>query len=163
MKNNKEHSFTILLVVILMIVFSVFAGLLCNTVVKASEVSTEDTTEVFTSEQQESIEKANHLTDQDHQNILDASQKLLDSFGDLPDVATSTDADFDTHAYFTYGLDQEWFDSSTPEYKMLDDIYRMILSIRNCIVVLIIGLVCVWVHKTVKSIILSFGKGGRNT
>lgn len=161
--NKEKNHLHIIVVVLIMVILSAFFGLFCNLIVKAKEGTSEDTTELFTSEEQESIDKANHLSDQDHRNILNASQKFLDSLGDLPEVATSTDADFDTHAYFTYGLDQEWFDSDTPEYKMFDDIYRMILSIRNCIVVLIIGLVCVWVHKTVKSVILSFGKGGRNT
>lgn len=136
-----------------MIVFALVFGFICRITVLANEAEpkTESTTE-------------DHLSQEELDHILRVSEQWLKN-NTVPEVqtATSTDADFDTHAYFTYDLDQEWFDETTPEYKMLDDIYRMILSIRNCIIILIMGLLVVWVHKMVKSIILSFGKGGRNT
>lgn len=142
---------------------AMFAGVLLRvTVVKADELETENSTELFTSEQQESIDKANHLTDQDHRNILDASQKLLDSFGEIPETnrATSTDADYDTNTYLTYGIGEEWIDSSTTIQSALNDIYRMILSIRNLLVVLIGGLIVVFVHNSMKKIIQRLTKGG---
>lgn len=142
---------------------AMFAGVILRvTVIKAAETETDSSTELFTSEEQESIDKANHLTDQDHRNILNASQKLLDSFGDIPEVktATSTDADYDTNSYLTYGIDEEWIDNTTTIQSALNDIYRMILSIRNLIVLLIGGLVVVFVHNSMKKIIQRLTKGG---
>lgn len=142
---------------------AMFAGVILRvTVVKADETETDSSTEVFTSEQKESIDKANHLTDQDHQNILDASQNLLDSFGDIPETKTATpsDADFDTNTYLTYGIDEQWIDNTTTVQSALNDIYRMILSIRNLLVLLIGGLVVVFVHNSLKKIIQRLTKGG---
>ena len=135
---------------------ALFAGVLLRvTVIKAAENDSDSSTELFTSEEQESIDKANHLTDQDHRNILDASQKLLDSFGDIPEtkIATSTDANYDINTYLTYGIDQEWIDNTTTIQSALNDIYRMVLSIRNLLVVLIGGLIVVFVHNSLKKII----------
>lgn len=142
---------------------AMFAGVILRvTVARAAETETDNSTEVFTSEQQESIDKANHLSDQDHRNILDASQKLLDSFGDIPETkrATSSDADYDTNTYLTFGIDQEWIDNNTTIQSALNDIYRMILSIRNLLVVLIGGLIVVFVHNSMKKIIQRLTKGG---
>lgn len=142
---------------------ALFAGVLLRvTVIKAAENDSDSSTELFTSEEQESIDKANHLTDQDHRNILDASQKLLDSFGDIPEtkIATSTDANYDINTYLTYGIDQEWIDNTTTIQSALNDIYRMVLSIRNLLVVLIGGLIVVFVHNSLKKIIQRLTKGG---
>lgn len=142
---------------------AMFAGVILRvTIVRADEIETETSTEVFTSEQQDSIDKANHLTDQDHQNILDASQKLLDSFGDIPETKTATpsDADFDTNTYLTYGINEQWIDNTTTVQSALNDIYRMILSIRNLLVLFIGGLVVVFVHNSLKKIIQRLTKGG---
>lgn len=109
---------------------------------------------LFTSEEEESIKKADSLSDEDHTNILNASQKFLDSID--VELSTNTDADFDTNSYLTYGYDYNWIDNNSSIYSALNDIYRMILSIRNLLLVLICGLFIFWVHKSFNIIINRF-------
>lgn len=137
-------------------------GVFFRVTVLADQVSSEDqTTELFTSEESEVVTKLLNeggLSDEDHEKILEAGRRYLEQNQDL--IASSTDSDFDTNTYLTYGIDQEWFDSTTPLYQMYNDIYRMILSIRNILLILICGLVIVFVHGNMKKIISRITKGG---
>lgn len=137
-------------------------GIFFRVTVLADQVSSEDqTTEIFTSEEAEAVTKLLNeggLSNEDHEKILGAGRRYLEQNSQL--VATSTDSDFDTNTYLTYGIDQEWFDSSTPLYQMYNDIYRMILSIRNILLILMCGLIIVFVHSSLKKIISRITKGG---
>lgn len=137
-------------------------GVVFRVTVLADQVTSEEqTTEIFTSEEAEAVSKLLNeggLSSEDHEKILEAGRRYLEQNQVL--VATSTDSDFDTNTYLTYGIGQEWFDSSTPLYQMYNDIYRMILSIRNILLILLCGLIIVFVHSSLKKIISRITKGG---
>lgn len=137
-------------------------GVLFRVTVLADQVTSEDkTTEIFTSEEAEAVTKLLNeggLSSEDHEKILEAGRRYLEQNQDF--IASSTDSDFDTNTYLTYGIDQEWFDSTTPLHQMYNDIYRMILSIRNILLILICGLIIVFVHGSMKKIISRITKGG---
>lgn len=132
-------------------------------VVKAD--TTDNTTEnlsPFTSEEEKTVQdllEEGGLSLEQHEQLLNAGRRFLDENENVL-TSTPTDADFDTNTYLTYGLDEEWIDSSTTIQSALNDIYRMILSIRNLLVVLIAGLIICWVHKMLKNIIARITKGG---
>lgn len=74
-------------------------------------------------------------------------------------VATSSDASlYDRSAYQTFS--NESAGPATTEIQILTGIYRMSISIRN-ILILLIGMIFIgWVHKSLKSSVFRFvGKG----
>lgn len=129
-----------------MILFALFFGFICRLTVLAADVP--ETDSVSTSE----TTTEDHLSDEELEHILNVSKQFLEN-NEFPETATSTDADFDTKPYLTFGLDQEWIDNSTPVTSALNDIYRMILSIRNLLVVIACLLVAFWFDKKLHSII----------
>lgn len=137
-------------------------GIFFRVTVFADQVTSEyQTTEIFTSEEADAVTKLLNeggLSNEDHEKILEAGRRYLEQNHEF--IASSTDSDFDTNTYLTYGIDQEWFDSTTPLYQMYNDIYRMILSIRNILLILICGLIIVFVHASMKKIISRITKGG---
>lgn len=137
MKKDKN----IIYIVLGMILFAAFFGIFCRfTVLAAVDPDQEE-------EQQ-------HYSDEELNAILDRSHEWLNN-NSVPEVATAsnTDADFDTNPYLTYGLDQEWIDNTTPVSSALNDIYRMVLSIRNVLIVIAFLLVAFWFDKKLHSII----------
>ena len=135
---------SILLIILFMVVFAVAFGYICRITVLAApspEVTEEATTE-------------DHLSDEELDHILKVSQQFLDKHPELLEEAASpTDADFDTSPYMTYGLDEEWIDSTTTINSALNDIYRMILSIRNILLIFFFAFVIYWFEKMLHSII----------
>lgn len=135
---------SILLIILFMVVFALSFGFICRLTVLAAP-SPEDT-EATTTE--------DHLSDEELDHILKVSQQYLDKNADyLAEIASSTDADFDTNTYMTYSFDDEWIDNTTSINSALNDIYRMILSIRNILLLFFFGFVIYWFDKKFHSII----------
>lgn len=55
--------------------------------------------------------------------------------------------------------DQTPYLSLSQETEYFDDVYILLLSIRNCLIVLIGGLFCAWAHHVLKSVISRFTGG----
>ena len=144
MKKN-EAIFLIMLIVGVLMLLSMF--LILSVPVSAKEETT--TESIFTSEEQEAIEHANHLTDQEHEDILNASQKFLDNI-DPEMLATSTDA-YDNNFYLS--SDQMVFEQNESLVVIFDAIYRMLISIRNILLLFFFGVICAWFHKMFSRII----------
>lgn len=172
---NEKRLLTI--IVLGMMLFAVLFGLICRLYIIPSYAKEDDTTELttyeYTSEQQEILdqvlngEKPDINTPDDTDKLLDATGAWLRANGDITteqstETATETDADWDPEPYLSYGLDQRWIDDSDTVQKGMDDIYRILLSIRNLIIVLIGGLMLVWAHKMLKGIVYRLnGRGLR--
>ena len=149
MKKN-ETLFIILLVVGTLMLLSMF--IILSIPVSAKE---EETTEnLFTSEELEAIEKANHLTDEEHDRILNASNKFLNSL-DTSLFETSNSSHYDNHFYLSSS--EMIFDSNESDIVILDAIYRMLLSIRNILLLFLCGVICAWFHKMFSRIIQRLG------
>lgn len=135
MKKDKN----IIYIVLGMIVFAAVFGLFCRfTVLAASDPDQE--------------EEEQHYTDEELNEILNRSQEWLNN-NPVPEVATKSDADYDVKPYLTYPLDQEWIDSNTSVNSALNDIYRMVLSIRNVLLLIACLLVAFWFDKKLHAII----------
>lgn len=136
----------IIYIVVGMILFALFFGIICRVTVLAADAPESDP--VSTSE----TTTEDHLSEEELEHILNVSKQFLEN-NEFPEMATSTDADFDTNPYLTFGLDQEWIDKDTSVNSALNDIYRMVLSIRNVLVVIACLLVAFWFDKKLHAII----------
>lgn len=144
----KKGNFNIIYIILGLFLFAFIFGLICRNTVLAKE-SSESTTE-------------DHLSDEELDHILRVSQQWLDKNGySDEELASSTDAgiDFDTSNYFTYDYDQEWIDKDTSVNSALNDIYRMILSIRNILLVFFLAVVVFWLDKKLHAIINKLFRG----
>lgn len=91
----------------------------------------------------------------DDATLTDARLKLKQL-----NVATSTDAGpvYDRSAYMTFS--NESAGPAVTEIQVLTGIYRMSISIRNLLIVLISMIFLAWSHKTLKASVFRFaGKG----
>lgn len=152
---NKEQRHLIY-IVLGMVIFAVLFGLVCRITVLAASDPATSTEEVTTED---------HLSDEELEHILKVSQQWLDN-NPVPELkgivtASDTDADYDTAPYLTYGLDQEWIDDSTSLSSALNDIYRMVLSIRNILLVFTCIFVIYFFDKKLHSILYKLFGGGR--
>lgn len=87
--------------------------------------------------------------------LTDAKKKLAEL-----NVATSTDAGhiYDREAYLTFSNESPG--PATNEIQLLTGIYRMAISIRNLLIVLIGMIFIGWTHRTLKSAVFKYaGKG----
>ena len=159
-----------------MILFTVLFGAICRFYVipsfakeSESSSSTEITEYQISPEDQETLDQIfsgnppDLKTPEDTEKLLNATGAWLKA--NAPDstetssedatteVATSTDAEWDPRPYLTYPLDQRWIEDSDTVQKGLDDIYRMLLSIRNIVLVFFGGCFLVWCHKTLKGVV----------
>ena len=147
----KKNEFFFLFMLIFGCVMFLGMFLLLSINSKADETTEEITTEsIYTSEEQEALEKAKHLSDQEHEDILNASSKFLDSI-DSSMLATPSNANYDNNFYLS--SDEAIFSNTDQTFVMLDYIYRMLISIRNCLLLFFFSVVCVWFHKNLKNII----------
>lgn len=147
MKDIKDR--TIYYVVIGMFIFAILFGLVCRITVLAAPPEVEDSA---TSESETTTE--DHLSDEELEHILRVSQQFLDN-NEFPEVgeASPSDADYDTKTYLTYSYDDEWIDQNTNINSALNDIYRMILSIRNILLLFLFAFCIYWFDKKFHSII----------
>lgn len=165
-----------------MVAFALIFGFVCRVYVipsHAQEIEAEDTSETtvyqYTSEEQEVLD---HLlngedpvleTPEDTERLLNATGAWLrentsqeEESSSETETASSTDADWDPRPYLSYPLDQRWIEDSDTVQKGLDDIYRMLLSLRNCALVFMGGLFIVWIHKMIKGVVYRLnGRGLR--
>lgn len=91
----------------------------------------------------------------DDATLTDAKKKLAEL-----NVATSTDAGhiYDRDAYLTFS--NESAGPAVTDIQVLTGIYRMSISIRNLLIVLIGMLFIGWTHRTLKSAVFKYaGKG----
>ena len=121
----------------------------------------ETTTELFTSEEEQTVNQLLNeggLTPDQHQQLLNAGRRFLEE----NQLATSTDAleEFDNHDYLTFSSDYEYIASTDSLLHAFNEMCRLLLSIRNLLLVLICGLVVVFVHSSMKKIIQRLTKGG---
>lgn len=135
----------IIYIIVGMILFALFFGLICRvTVLAAADPAT--STEATTTEQ--------HYTDEELDRMLEIGRQWL-ADNPLPERASSTDAsiDYDVNTYMTYPIDERWIEDDTSINQALDDIYRMILSIRNILLIFFLAFVAYWFDKKLHSII----------
>lgn len=156
MKKN-ELFFLLMLIIGCAMLLGMFLLLSINS--KADETTEDITTEsIYTSEEQEALDKAKHLSDQEHDDILNASSKFLDTL-DSSMLSTPSSASYDDNFYLS--SDEAIFTNTDQTFVMLDYIYRMLISIRNCLLLFFFAIVCAWFHKNLKNIISRFSGRGR--
>lgn len=172
----KEDKRILALVVISMLAFAVVFGLVCRFYIlpvyakeDTTEVTSQTTTEfTYTSEEQEILDgllqgELPELEDPDDvDQVLNVTGKWLDINApkntkivgeELTETASETDADWDPTPYLSYSLEDRWIEDSDTVQKGLDDIYRMLLSLRNCVIVFMAGCFLVWAHKSLKGVV----------
>ena len=140
--SKKDKS--VLNIVLFMVAFALCFGLFCRYTVLAAPSDPKQSTEATTTE--------DHLSDEELEHILKVSQQFLDN-NEFPEAATSTDADYDIRPYMTYDIDEEWIDNTTSVNSALNDIYRMVLSIRNILLLFFFAFVIYWFDKKLHAII----------
>lgn len=151
---KQKHDFTIYYIVLAMFLVALFFGLACRITVLAapSPDPAASETEVTTED---------HLSQEELDHILRVSEKFLEKNGLDSDQATPTDAaeeeentvDYDVNTYLTYPLDEHWIDENTSLNSALDDIYRILLSIRNLILLFFFAFCIYWFDKKFHAII----------
>lgn len=141
---NVRTNRSLFYIVLFLLVFTVCFGLICRFTVLAKGSDQEVSEEEVTTE--------DHLSQEELDHILRVSEQWLKN-NPVPEVATSTDPDYDTSSYMTYPLDLEWIDDNTSVNSALNDIYRMLLSIRNILVLFFFGFVIYWFDKKLHAII----------
>lgn len=143
----KKKDYAIYFIILGMFVFALVFGLVCRITVLAAPpedpAASQDSTEVTTED---------HLSDEELEHILRVSEQWLRN-NPVPEVATSTNADYDTNTYLTYSYDDELIDSNTSVNSALNDIYRMILSIRNILLLFFFAFCIYWFDKKFHAII----------
>lgn len=129
-----------------MILFALFFGFICRVTVLAAAADPATSTEATTTEQ--------HYTDEELDRMLEIGRQWL-ADNPVPERASSTDAsvDYDVNTYMTYPIDERWIEDDTSINQALDDIYRMILSIRNILLCFFLAFVAYWFDKKLHSII----------
>lgn len=139
-----KRNFNIIYIILGLFLFAFIFGLICRNTVLAKELS-ENTTE-------------DHLTDEELDHILKVSEQWLENHPELV-VASPTDPDYDTSSYMTFSISDNWIDDNTSVNSALNDIYRMILSIRNILLIFFFAVVCFWLDKKLHSIINKLFRG----
>lgn len=152
---KQKNDFTIYYIVIAMFLVALFFGLVCRVTVLAapSMDPAASETDVTTTE--------DHLSQEELDHILRVSERFLEKNGLDPDQATPSDAaeeeensvDYDVNTYLTYSLDDHWIDENTSLNFALDDIYRILLSIRNILLLFFFAFVIYWFDKKFHAII----------
>lgn len=151
---KQKNDFTIYYIVLGMFLFALFFGLACRmTVLAASPDAAASETESTTTE--------DHLSQEELDHILRVSEKFLEKNGLDPDQATPSDAaeaeettvDYDVNTYLTYPLEEHWIDENTSINSALDDIYRLLLSIRNVLLLFFFAFCIYWFDKKFHAII----------
>lgn len=150
---KQKNDFTIYYIILGMFLVALFFGLACRiTVLAASPDAAASETE-STSE--------DHLSQEELDHILRVSEKFLEKNGLNSDQATASDAveeeentvDYDVNTYLTYPLDEHWIDENTTLNSALDDIYRIILSVRNILLLFFFAFIIYWFDKKFHAII----------
>lgn len=134
-KSNRS----IFYIVLFLLVFTVCFALVCRYTVLAK-----DNEEVTTTE--------DHLSDEELDHILRVSEQWLKN-NPVPEVASSTNAYYDINSYMTYPIDEDWIDDTTSVNSALNDIYRMVLSIRNILLCFFLAFVLYMFEKKLHAII----------
>ena len=141
-------------------IIALFLGVFCRvTICKADETTTQSSTEIFTESEEQVVNQLLNeggLTPEQHEQLLQAGRRFLES----NQLATSTDAVYDDSDYLTFDKSYQYFNESVTNNQALSSIYRLLLSIRNLLVMLICGLVIIFVHNSIKKIISRITKGG---